>query len=801
MARASAAVFYVDVNNSNAKPPYADWPTAATNIQDAIDAANGGDLILVTNGVYQTGGRVVYGALTNRVAVTKALTLQSVNGPEVTFIWGNIQVYFPSVNVRCVYLTNGAVLSGFTLTNGGTLIHSSAPEDDGAGVWCESTTALISNCVVTSCSASGNGGGAYSGTLANCTLMGNYAGAGGGSYSGRLINCTLTENRGGGGGGAYNATLINCTLSYNVAYQGAGAVSASLTNCVLFGNSAGTLGGGAASSTLSGCVLSNNYANSGAGCIWSHLENCTLSSNLARTSGGGAGAYCQLWNCVVSGNSVTDTNGQGGGLSSPTAATGCLIISNSAPSQGGGTYFANLTNCVLAWNVCSNSGAGAFNGILEGCTLSNNYAYGSGGGSYGSTLSHCTIQANIATGGGGGVGSGTLFGSFVISNFAGANGGGLGASIATDCSIIGNLGTDGAGVWGGNITNCLLAYNRAERVYYPRGGAANNALLDHCTIATNFASEGAGARSCFVYNSVLIGNIGSWGGGAAYSTLDHCAIGANVGYPAGAGGSSLAGCLITNNAGAGTLGCWGNSCTIAGNSEGADGGTFVNSVIYGNSDSNWEFDGYYGLHFTSCCTTPIPTNYVTPFASMSAVDTFTNDPLFVNSAVGDYHLQSSSPCINSGKNSYVTTATDFDGNPRIKGGTVDVGAYEFQNPASKISYAWLQQFGLPTDGTADLADTDQDGMNSWQEWICGTDPTNSLSVLKMFAPSNTPLGLALSWQSVAGRTYDLQRSDPTSATTFSSFQSNIVGQADVTGFLDSGTTNIGSRLYRVRVQQ
>jgi hypothetical protein len=92
-------------------------------------------------------------------------------------------------------------------------------------------------------------------------------------------------------------------------------------------------------------------------------------------------------------------------------------------------------------------------------------------------------------------------------------------------------------------------------------------------------------------------------------------------------------------------------------------------------------------------------------------------------------------------------------------------------------------------------------MNNWREWICGTDPTNRFSVLKMFAPSNTPLGLVLSWQSVAGRTYNLQRSDPANPTTFSSMQSNVLGQGDVTTFLDSGTTSISSRLYRVRVQQ
>ena len=281
----AATTFYVDVNNPSPIAPYTNWGAAATSIQNAVDASTAGDEIVVTNGVYQTGGRSVSGSYTtSRVFVDKVVTVRSVNGPAVTVIRG--QAAGGGLGpVRCAYLTNGAVLAGFTLANGTTAQH-----EFGGGVRCASVGALLTNCTLTANSAD-SGGGAWGGTLDHCALIGNSATAtasctGGGAFASTLNNCTLTGNSAGNGGGAAAGTLNNCTLTGNLALMGGGAFQAKLTNCTLTANSAFTSGGGAYQGTLNNCIVWYNTAPGGSNYSSSSGNNLRYCCTAPLPSGG-----------------------------------------------------------------------------------------------------------------------------------------------------------------------------------------------------------------------------------------------------------------------------------------------------------------------------------------------------------------------------------------------------------------------------------------------------------------------------------------------------------------------------------
>jgi len=254
------SVHCVDALSATAIPPYSTWATAAATIQDAIEAAKVGDVILVTNGIYASGGKVMVADLTNRVALDKAVLVTSVNGPAVTIIegqWDPVSTNGPGA-VRCAWMTGEAGLSGFTLRNGAT---SDSTGDGGGGVWCASTNAELANCVITNCATKGLGGGVRSGTLNTCILTGNSAGTGGGAIGSVMSNSRILRNTASfNGGGVSSSSLYNCLLNGNTARQsGGGSDSGRLVNCTVTANSAG-FAGGCDSGRLTNCIVYFNSA-------------------------------------------------------------------------------------------------------------------------------------------------------------------------------------------------------------------------------------------------------------------------------------------------------------------------------------------------------------------------------------------------------------------------------------------------------------------------------------------------------------------------------------------------------------
>ncbi len=300
---AMAVTRYVNLASVTPAPPYTSWGTAAQTIQAAVNVCGSGDVVVVTNGVYAVGGVAAPGALLpSRVMVTNRITIRSVQGPGTTVIYGQGPLGIGAT--RCVYLSNQAVLIGFTLSNGFTRTDGDATQDRcGGGVFLDGASS-ISNCVITRCLARFDGGGAYlqrGGLVTDTLFFRNTASNDGGGVAcymgGTLSVCTLAGNHAGelGGGIHGNSTAVieRCEVFMNSARDGAGIYGNSgpvVNNSLLYLNRAAQDGGG--------MFLNGNQTK---------LFNSTVCDNHAVRYGGGV--LCRLGgsniNCLIYFNTAT----------------------------------------------------------------------------------------------------------------------------------------------------------------------------------------------------------------------------------------------------------------------------------------------------------------------------------------------------------------------------------------------------------------------------------------------------------------------------------------------------------------
>jgi hypothetical protein len=98
--------------------------------------------------------------------------------------------------------------------------------------------------------------------------------------------------------------------------------------------------------------------------------------------------------------------------------------------------------------------------------------------------------------------------------------------------------------------------------------------------------------------------------------------------------------------------------------------TVRNSILWDNSPEDANSAGKVAITYS---------DVQGGFAGEGNIDA---DPMFVDLINGDYHLQSGSPCVDAGdpKTTIDPSETDLDGNPRLAGAEVDIGAYEFFVP-------------------------------------------------------------------------------------------------------------------------
>ena len=388
-------------------------------------------------------------------------------------------------------------------------------------------------------------------------------------------------------------------------------------------------------------------------------------------------------------------------LSYNTIMEGFIITrGNHEAGSGAGMYIYSkwgqptITDCVFEHNAASKEGGALYSHCyptIQECHFVNNRSSSSGGGLY--------ILDQI-----------TLMNCQFYQNSAGVTGGGVYANaglIAEGCEFIGNSShTQGGGLYSksGNLDfyNCKLSDNYAET---DGGGIyTDSGILDvnKCEIVNNIASKNGGALAfsngvMSLYHSNLSSNISRLGGGIYINTTTDESI--------------LSNCLVTGNSANYGGAMYGSkceariiNCTLADNdtSQGftlqftdpSDRIMITSTILwngkneilqndisyvwvsYSNVDGGWDWPGEYNIDVDPVFVNP---GYWGDLNDASIVLEPTNpNAIWIQ---GDYHLQSESPCINTGDIDFAAdpnhAVLDFYEGERLVGARVDMGADEY----------------------------------------------------------------------------------------------------------------------------
>jgi predicted outer membrane repeat protein len=244
--------------------------------------------------------------------------------------------------------------------------------------------------------------------------------------------------------------------------------------------------------------------------------------------------------------------------------------------------------------------------------------------------------------------------------------------------LSGDIGTQGD-----NTDNCYHVF------YHPDGMVLTAAaVIDGFTItggnanAANPHSDGGGMctySSPTIKNVTFFSNSGSFGGGLytrnSTSIISNALFVSNTASQYGGGMFNDSSSPVLSNA------------TFSKNIAVSFGGGIAsvystpvlnNCIIWGNESSSGNelfiFDGTTTLNY-SCYSNGNNDVYGTNFIASN--HNITSDPKFADATGNDFRLLGNSPCVNSGENSYNSTARDIRGQERIQNTTIDMGAYEW----------------------------------------------------------------------------------------------------------------------------